>query len=71
MSLYTTGLERTVLPLGDRVLRSEFMSTLRQARTMQHLPATELDRLQRERLAGLLRHATTAVIQLFGKTPCT
>lgn len=61
MSLYTTGLERTVLPLGDRVLRSEFMSTLRQARTMQHLPATELDRLQRERLAGLLRHATTAV----------
>lgn len=61
MSLYTTGLERLVLPLGDRLLHTEFMSTLREARSMAGLPAERLREIQRDRLVALLRHVSSTV----------
>ncbi len=61
MSPYTIGLERLLLPLGDRLLHTEFMATLRAARAMAQLPSDRLRAIQRDRLVGLLRHASTAV----------
>jgi phenylacetate-CoA ligase len=54
-------LERVVLPVGDRILHTEFMATLRLWRRIQHLPASELDRLQSENLVALLDHASSRV----------
>lgn len=58
---YNAFLERLALPLGDRVLRTELMATLRQWRQIQHLPAPELARMQRANLASLLEHASRTV----------
>jgi phenylacetate-CoA ligase len=58
---YNQFLERMVLPVGDRVLHTEFMATLRRWRRIQHLPGPELARMQRDGLTRLLEHATTRV----------
>lgn len=58
---WTTVLERVALPLGDRVLRTEFLRELRRWRRIQRLDAVELEALQRVGLAALLDHATTEV----------
>jgi phenylacetate-CoA ligase len=61
MPLYTDAMERAALPIGDRLLRTEFMSTLRRWRRLQYLPEDELERLQRQALAQLLEFATSTV----------
>lgn len=58
---YNAFLERLLLPLGDVVLRTEFMATLRRWRQVQHLPAPELARMQRQNLTALLEHASSNV----------
>lgn len=59
--LYNRLLEHVALPVGDLLLRTEFMAELRRWRRIQHLPAAELDRLQRDGLRTLLAHASRAV----------
>lgn len=54
-------LERAVLPLGDVIMRTEFMRELRRWRRIQHLGADELAARERHGLTQLLRHATKQV----------
>lgn len=61
MGLNNTTLERVILPCGDRVLRTEFMSTLRRWRDVQHLSADQLGEMQRASLRQLLEFATSEV----------
>jgi phenylacetate-CoA ligase len=58
---YNALVERVVLPVGDRVLHTEFMGTLRRWRRIQHLPGPELAAMQRANLTELLGHASTRV----------
>ena len=61
MPLYTEAMERAALPIGDRMLHTEFMSTLRRWRQLQYLPEHELEQIQRRALAELLEFATSTV----------
>ena len=56
--LYTSLLEKLILPLGDRALRTAFVHHLQESRHFDTLTSLELARLQQDRLAQTLRHAT-------------
>ena len=61
MSGYTGLLEGLLLPLGDRLLRTNVIAGLRAWRRIQWMSREELERLQAEALRRLLRHATTQI----------
>ena len=58
---YNQLIERTVLPAGDLVLRTEFMRELRRWRRIERMSAEEISSLQRSSLERVLRHATSSV----------
>ncbi|MDI1323120.1 MAG: hypothetical protein PSV36_10250 [Algoriphagus sp.] len=59
MNLKKNILENLILPLGDIILGSNFISKLKQWRKILSKNHSELDRIQLEKLHALLVHATT------------
>jgi phenylacetate-CoA ligase len=57
MKLHNTILENSILPLGDVLLGTEYISTLRKWRAIQNYSELELKRLQEKNLRNLLDHA--------------
>lgn len=58
---YNRLVEWLVLPVGDAVLRTEFMSELRRWRKLQHLSPEAVKKLQTESLLTVLGHASANV----------
>jgi phenylacetate-CoA ligase len=55
--LYNTFLENIVLPVGDLLLGTTYISSLKRWRAIQKLSETELQHLQKQKLEELLKHA--------------
>ena len=58
---YTRLLENIVLPLGDKILGTNFISELRNWRTVSMFSREHLQQLQRENLKDLLKHSVSFV----------
>lgn len=59
MSIYNYILENLILPLGDLVLQTHFISSLKKARKLDRLSKNELAKYQKQRLEFILNHAST------------
>jgi phenylacetate-CoA ligase len=59
--MYNKLVEHVLLPVGDSVLNTEFMATLRTWRYFQGLSAGALQDIQRDKLRSLLEHASKSV----------
>ncbi len=57
MKFYNSLLENIVLPIGDSVLGTQFISTLKRWRAIQYLSEQQLQQLQQQNLSKLLNHA--------------
>src|SRR6187402_1569083 len=57
MKLYRNLLENFILPTGDFVLGTHFISALKDWRKVQKLSELELHQLQQQKLSKLLQHA--------------
>jgi phenylacetate-CoA ligase len=57
MKSYNAILENSILPVGDIVLGTEYISTLRKWRKIQNYSELQLKKLQKENLRNLLDHA--------------
>jgi phenylacetate-CoA ligase len=61
MNFYNRLLENIILPFGDWVLGTQYISTLKKWRTIQNLSENELQQLQQNNLSRLLKHAVLNV----------
>jgi phenylacetate-CoA ligase len=61
MNFYNSLLENTILPIGDWVLGTQYISTLKKWRAIQYLSEHELQQLQYQNLSRLLNHAVLNV----------
>jgi phenylacetate-CoA ligase len=59
--LYNKVLENWVLPLGDSVLGTQYISALKELRIIQNYSEEELQKLQKQKLENLLVHATNNI----------
>lgn len=57
MKLYNTILENSILPLGDVLLRTEYISILKKWRKIQNYSEQQLEKLQDKNLQSILDHA--------------
>lgn len=58
MKFYNNIIENIVLPLGDAVLGTQYISYLKKLRTIQQYSEIELQHLQQQKLENLMAHAT-------------
>lgn len=58
MKFYNSVIENLVLPFGDSVLGTHYISSLKKLRTLQQCSEAELLKLQQQKLERLLAHAT-------------
>lgn len=58
--IYNRVLENVLLPLGDLVLGTSYVSALKECREIQWYDRAQLDLLQEEKLARVLEHAVNA-----------
>lgn len=61
MKLYNHFLENAVLPLGDTLLGTQYISTLKELRSIQHLSESGLEELQQKKLSNVLTHAVNHI----------
>lgn len=61
MQLYTKFLENIVLPIGDKLLGTNYIKHLRAWRKIQKMSAAELDAMQQQRLQHILQYTSEKV----------